>query len=147
MIIGSSVMSGIYLVTLARERVKICEELLIFCNLLKTDISTRRTPLDVLISEFADNPSLCDVSFIKSDFYKDGDICSCVLKGDDNKRICDFLSNLGSFDVQAQLDEIDFFSSYIEERKKEYEYVCKSKSRLYFTLCLSVGCVVSLMLI
>ena len=68
MIILSSAMSGIYLIKIARERICVCEELLVFCDMLKNDISTRRTELDTLISSIADNPCLSHISFINSDF-------------------------------------------------------------------------------
>ena len=147
MIIASSVMSGLYLIKVARERVMICDELLVFCNMLKTDISTRRTPLEIFIAGLRDNPSFSHISFLNSDIFISDKQIRSPLKSDDNRRISEFLFSLGKYDTKAQINEIEFFSSYIEKRKDEYEEVCKSKSRLCFTLCLCVGCVISLMLV
>ena len=147
MIILSSAMSGVYLIRIARERICICEELLVFCDMLKNDISTRRTELDTLINSIADNPCLSHISFINSDFICGKKEVTSVLMRRDNKRITEFLSSLGSFDLSAQLNEIEFFSSFICSRKAEYEYTLKTKSRLYFTLCFSFGCIVSLVII
>lgn len=147
MIIISSAMSGVYLIKISRDRVRVCDELLIFCDMLKSDISSRRTPLDVLIKSIGDNASLSHLGFINDDFFNKREDVSSVLRQQDNRRISDFLLSLGGYDAPEQINEIDFFISFISSRRSEYENVCKTKSRLYFTLCFSVGCVVSLMLI
>ena len=108
---------------------------------------TRRTELDTLINSIADNPCLSHISFINSDFICGKKEVTSVLMRRDNQRITEFLSSLGSFDLSAQLNEIEFFSSFIRSRKAEYEYTLKTKSRLYFTLCFSFGCIVSLVII
>ena len=72
---------------------------------------------------------------------------SSPLPEKENSQITELLSIIGRYDAQTQINCTQEFTGYYKDLKKQYQEYYNSHCRLYIVFSLSVGTVVSLLLI
>lgn len=139
----STTLSGVYLYDKSFKRVKICRELIIFCDCLKRDLMFKSTPINQLADEIISQGKLSSLSFINSD----GSAFDTPLESAANKELSLFLSGLGKSDTDTQLDLILSFKEYVQSLLEKYTQSHTKNSKLYLSFGFFFGVVLVIMFI
>lgn len=144
-LILSSTGLGLRLSNRVKHRIQICRELVCLCDELMLDLNYKITPVAGLLDEkLTDKKSLDFIDFecVKSRAEPKSD-----LSDDENRELGDFLYSLGKSDVNSQLKLIKGFRQYIDYSKNQYISQYQKNSKVYISLGLFSGIVLSLVLI
>lgn len=112
-----------------KSKIKICDELISFCDLLNVEIGYLQKPLPQILSQ----------NNTKTKF-----IC---FSEEENIRINEFFYDLGKSDVDNEIKKTKAFKVFMTQLKNNYGQEYKSKSKVYVTFSFFVGMVISLVLI
>lgn len=140
MIVMSSTLIGVYHSKKIKQQAFLCECLYDFSNTALLEIRYNHTSVIELIKKSS-------LDFIGQDMLKNRVIPDTELSNEENQRIGEFIYNLGKYDIQNQIAQIESFKNYISTVKEKYEKRYISKSKLYLSLGMSFGLIVSLMII
>lgn len=141
----SSTGLGLRLSNKIKHRIDICKELVSLCDELMLDLNYKITPIASLLQgKLTDKKSL---AFIDFECVKNRAEIRSDLSDEENGELSDFLYSLGKSDVHSQLRLIKGFRQYIEYSKNQYIHEYKRNSKVYISLGLFAGIVVSLVLI
>lgn len=130
LLILSTTLIGFKLSERKKFKKNVYEQLLFFCNKLKSEVGYKTNTIDKYVEELPDelkvNLNLSPNSFIDG---KPVEITDKRLSNDEKKEIAEFFSELGKYDMEGFVNMIDFylekFGKKFNEAEKIYE---KSKS-------------------
>lgn len=72
---------------------------------------------------------------------------SSPLKKDENDKISDYLSSIGKFDTQTQINKAFEFCETFRLLKEDYRQYYSSHCKIIYALGFSVGCITAILLI
>lgn len=140
MIIISSTLIGLNHSKRIKAQISICDELYNFSNKLLLDIKYSQTPALELIKN-------ANLEYVGQDMIKHKTRANTQLSKTENEKIGEFIYNLGKYDTVNQISQIEGFREYIKALKDKYERNYISKSKVYLSLGISFGLILSLMII
>lgn len=140
MIIISSTLIGLNHSKRIKAQISICDELYNFSNKLLLDIKYSQTPALELIKN-------ANLEYVGQDMIKHKARANTQLSKTENDKIGEFIYNLGKYDTVNQISQIEGFREYIKALKDKYERNYISKSKVYLSLGISFGLILSLMII
>ncbi len=141
----SSTGLGLRLSDRIKHRIDICRELVSLCDELTLDLNYKITPvMNLLQSKLIEKKRL---DFIDFECVKNKTEIKSDLSIEENCELSEFLYSLGKSDVNSQLKLINGFRQYIEYSKNQYTQQYKRNSKVYISLGLFSGIVLSLVLI
>jgi stage III sporulation protein AB len=146
-LVTSSTAVGLLLSNKAKEQYVICEQLIIFCNMLLIDFGYTKTSATKLVDKTLQNEQLCKLDFINSDFVKQLKKPTSSLSDDENLSLAEFLFSLGKSDIKGQISLTENFKEYLLQIKNKYYQNYVKNSKLYITFGFFSGVVFSLVMI
>lgn len=143
----SSTMLGYLLSDNSKKKVKICEELILLCDLLSAEIAFLKTPAVELLESALSSGEMSSLGFISPDCVKRRSVLKSPLSNEENERLSQLLFSLGKSDSDSQKKLISGFCEYIKVCAEKYRASHSKNSRLYVSFGFFFGALVSLLII
>lgn len=122
------------------KKVKICSDLSQFCDLLEREIRYTHTPIKDIIQK--SNLSFVDEKCL---YNRASNLTSLSKKENDD--LADFIYSLGKSDIATQLLMINKYKHSINDAQRKYNDLYHSKSKIYISLGVCFGSVLTLVLL
>ena len=144
-LILSSTGLGLRLSNRIKHKIDICKELVSLCDDLMLDLNYKITPIEGLLEgKLADKNKL---DFINFECVKNRVEINSDLSDEENRELAGFLYSLGKSDVHSQLKLIGSFREFAEYSKNQYIQQYQKNSKVYISLGLFTGIVLSIVLV
>lgn len=131
MIIICTTSVGFMLRNELNNKIKLCDEIITFCNNSLIEIG------------FYQQPIIND--YLKC--VREGKSIKTNLSKDDNDKLNVFFKLFGSSNIENETAKIGNLRDYFVNRKKEYENIYLSKSKIYVSLSFCLGVVISILIV
>lgn len=136
-ILSTSFFSLIFVKSI-KDKISLCDDFLMFCESLKVAISYSKVPIKAVIENSKIN-SYVDLEKMKISSFPFSK-AECV-------KFDDFISSLGKADKNTELAKIESFKEFLLVTKDKYLSSYNSKSKVYLTLGIGSGILMTIMLI
>jgi stage III sporulation protein AB len=130
-----------------KQKILVCRQLSVMCDLLLIDLGYTVTPIYQLLDKVLNDERLNKLNFISFDNVKKYKNVESCLAYSDNQELSNFLYSLGKSDVKSQINLITGFKEYINIREADYNTQYSKNSKLYLSFGFFGGVVISLVLI
>lgn len=140
LIILSTSVLAFALISRQRDKIKVCDDLLSFCDEMLLELSYSLKPITSILES-------SNSKYILQSNILSNEIIETPLSDRENEKISEFLYSLGKSDVNSQVKIINTFKDYLESLRVMYIEKYKSKSKIYISLGVYSGIIISLVLI
>lgn len=131
MIIICSISLGFMLKNNLKQKVLVCDEIVSFCDKALIDVTYLQRPID--------NDFLNEV--------RAGQEIKTILSKEENIKLNDFYKSFGKSDVNNEITKLNNLKDYFTISRNEYEKICTSKSKIYISLSIGIGIIISILII
>lgn len=138
--IASSTLTGLGCSKRIKDRIKVCDEIINFCDSVMIDLNYTITPIKQIVKKSS-------ISFFDEGNIEEKNRIDTILTRQENEEISKFLFSLGKTDLKSQIKLIESFKSRMIITKQKYKNQLDSKSKIYTSLGVCFGLVLALILI
>lgn len=140
LIILSTSVLAFALISKQRDKIKVCDDLLSFCDEMLLELSYSLKSITSILES-------SNSKYILQSNILSNEIIETPLSDRENEKISEFLFSLGKSDVNSQVKIINTFKDYLDSLRVMYIEKYKSKSKIYISLGVYSGIIISLVLI
>ena len=118
------------------DRVKLSDAILSFCEYAKKQIDFYNTPKDQIIDQY-------NSGILKKVLSGESDK---LLSVNENNKVQEFLSSIGKYDAQNELNNIEFYKLYFQSLKEKCTQDLQKKGGLSLKLSILIGILLCILL-
>lgn len=141
LIMLSTTLIGLGFSNSIKDKIFLCSDIIEFCDSLSNTIKYSKDALPNVIAESKLK------KYVPYNYFDAYSQLNFPFSKEENFKINDFFSRLGKDDMNNEISKISSFKSYVEAMQDKYKNIYKSKSKVYITMGMGSGIVMSLMII